>query len=533
MKLDVYRKIVRIDELTALGDRYRREGRSVVHCHGCFDIVHPGHVRYLQFAHQQGEVLIVSLTGDDAIEKSDGTRPYVPQELRAENLAALAFVDHVVIAPGPTAEPIIQTLQPDIYIKGKEYEHSSHPGFLSEKQLIESQGGRVIFSSGDVVFSSSVILNKLGELLEGDGLGNGTRLAACCRRWGVDLAGARERVGRAMAGRRVAVIGDAMLDHYVFCDATDVAGEAPILSVRPLQETTYLGGAAIIAAHLKALGAEPHLLTTIADDPPTAELLRRLEEMGIEHTSVAARHALPVKQRYLVDMQKLLKVDRADSQPLDSAAERRMLGALAEMRTHLDAAIFADFGYGTVTPPMLEQAIDLLRPHVGTIAGDVSGARRSLLSMRRVDLLTPTERELRGVMGDFEGSLPGVAMNVMKRLGAGRLAVTMGRKGCVLFHPRAEQTDRAHWFDQRLRSEYLPALAEHAVDPVGAGDAFTAAATLALAGGAELPAAGYLGSAAAALAVSRIGNQPVNADQLLAFLARRAELQPVPAAAAV
>src|SRR5690606_4404366 len=138
-----------------LGETCRAAGKTVVHCHGCFDIVHPGHVRYLRYAGQLGDVLVVSLTSDDAIEKGDGARPYVPQELRAESLAALEFVDHVVVADGPTAESVIRELRPSLYVKGKEYEGSKHPGFLAEQTLVEELGGRVMFSSGDVVFSST------------------------------------------------------------------------------------------------------------------------------------------------------------------------------------------------------------------------------------------------------------------------------------------------------------------------------------------------------------------------------------------
>jgi cytidyltransferase-like protein len=103
MKPQLARKIVTVEQLARLAQQYHDEGVQVVHCHGCFDVVHPGHVRYLQSAGSHGDVLVVSLTGDDAIEKADGTRPYIPQEYRAENLAALEFVDHVVIADGPTA----------------------------------------------------------------------------------------------------------------------------------------------------------------------------------------------------------------------------------------------------------------------------------------------------------------------------------------------------------------------------------------------------------------------------------------------
>lgn len=522
MKIDVASKVVALDSLAELADAHRRAGRSIVHCHGCFDIVHPGHVRYLQFAQQQGDVLVVSLTGDDAIEKGDGARPYIPQELRAENLAAISFVDHVVIADGPTAEPILTALQPDVYIKGKEYEHSAHPGFLAEKALVEQAGGRVIFSSGDVVFSSTNILDNLAERLSEDGLEDASRLAACCRRWAIDSNALRQMVGRDFAGKRVAVVGDSVLDRYVFCEAADVAGEAPILSVKPRHQRAYLGGAAIVAAHLRALGAQPHLITTVADDEASCELLDSLDEMGIEHSQWPIHRTLPHKQRFMVDRQKLLKVDHADTQPIDTKTERAMLATLSELRTQLDAAIFVDFGYGSLTIPLLAQAMPMLRPHVNTIAGDVSGARRTLLAMNDADLLTPTERELRSVVGDFDESLPTIAIRVMRQLSVPAMAVTMAERGCVLFHPRNAEPE--HWFDARLRSEYLPTLADRIDDPVGAGDAMLATMTLALSTGATLPQAGYVGSLAAACALATVGNLPVGCDAILRRAAGRPEL---------
>lgn len=523
MDLDISRKIVSTDDLASLGETCRAAGASVVLCHGCFDIVHPGHLRYLRFARTQGDVLVVSITGDDAIEKSDGTRPYVPQELRAESLASIEFVDHVVIAPDPTAEPTIALLRPEVYVKGKEYEHSADPRFLAEKTLVETSGGRVIYSSGDVVYSSSALIESAHAAVASDEGGEQRRLAACCGRWGLDAVSLSRTISGSFVGKRIAVVGDALLDRYVFCDATDVAGEAPILSVRPLDEATYLGGAAIIAAHLKALGASPHLITTVGPDADSALLHDRLDDQRIAHTTFDTRTALPSKQRFMVDTQKLLKVDRATNQPLDTTTQRRLMGTLAEMRSQLDAIIFTDFGYGTVTLSLLAEAMPTLRDSVGVITGDVSGARRTLLAMRQADLLTPTERELRSAMGDFDESLPTVASSLMRELRIGKLAVTMGRRGCVLLSPRED--DPADWFTaKRLRSEYLPSLAPHAVDPVGAGDAFLSAATLMLTTGAPLTHAGYLGSAAASLAIARVGNQPVTRDQLLAMLIARPEL---------
>jgi hypothetical protein len=288
-----------------------------------------------------------------------------------------------------------------VYVKGREYEQSTHPGFLAEKALVEANGGRVIFSSGEVVFSSTSLVESLARAPKGDGLDESFRLGACCERWGLGVGSLRRLIGEGFAGKRVAVVGDAMADRYVFCDATSVSGEAPVLSVRPLEESTYLGGAAILAAHVRALGASCHLVTTVAEDAVSATILEELDRRGVVYHTFATRRALPLKIRYLVETQKLLKVDQAQSQPLDSTTQREMMGTLAELRTSLDAVIFCDFGYGTVTHALLAEALPLLRPHVGVMAGGISGIQRTLLAFREFDLLVPKERELRGGGGRF------------------------------------------------------------------------------------------------------------------------------------
>ena len=521
MRLEVYRKIVPINALSDLAADHRAAGRRIVHCHGCFDVVHPGHVRYLEHAGRRGDVLVVSLTGDDAIEKSDGTRPYIPERYRAENLAALAFVDHVVIAPDATAEPVIRALCPDLYVKGKEYEGSSHPGFVREKELVESLGGRVMFSSGEVVFSSSAIIESLHEKAA-EGFDQRARLTADAARWGLDATAMTRRVSHGFAGLKVAVVGDSVRDRYVECEAGDVASEAPILSVRPRRETSYLGGAAVIAGHLRLLGAEPHLVTCLGEDPASTDLLASLDELDIACARVPGRSDVPTKQRYLVEEQKLLKVDRGEPSPLDTAGQKRVIDAVLGLG-ELDAVILADFGYGAITTALLDALVPVLRPRVRVLAGDVSGPRRSLLHMRGFDLLTPTERELRGVRGDFENSLPAVAGAAMTELQVPNTLVTLGGKGAVLLHPRHDERER--WFERRFRSDYLPALAERKVDVVGAGDALLATATLAAAAGASAPEGAYLGSLASSIAISRLGNVPVTREELLGSIRSRAELR--------
>ena len=180
MSSSLQRKILDLGELLSVVKAARDGGKTIVQCHGCFDIVHPGHVRYLEFARQQGDVLIVSLTGDSDMSKGH-QRPYIPQELRAENLAALMFVDYVYIDPSPAAEGILAQVKPDVYVKGREYEHSTDPAFLAEKGVVEAYGGRIIFSSGEIVFSSTELIERMSPSSEAEA----QRLALVAQRYGI------------------------------------------------------------------------------------------------------------------------------------------------------------------------------------------------------------------------------------------------------------------------------------------------------------------------------------------------------------
>src|SRR5437016_8854630 len=110
-------KVCTLDELIHFRRAARDAGKTVVHCHGCFDIVHPGHIHHLQFAKSLGDVLIVSVSADTHVNKGVN-RPLIPDDLRAASLAALECVDVVYLNGDPTAAQLLAELKPDIYVKG-------------------------------------------------------------------------------------------------------------------------------------------------------------------------------------------------------------------------------------------------------------------------------------------------------------------------------------------------------------------------------------------------------------------------------
>jgi bifunctional ADP-heptose synthase (sugar kinase/adenylyltransferase) len=250
-----------------------------------------------------------------------------------------------------------------------------------------------------------------------------------------------------------------------------------------------------------------------------------LDSEGVQSHLIQSRPSLVEKTRFLADDSKLLKVDRAQSLPLDSVAERHAALILEQQSKIADAVIFCDFGYGMITGGLLTRVLPTLRHNVRTLTADVSGGRANLLNFRNADLLCPTEREARMMLNDYDSGLSTVAWRLLDRTQARHLFVTLEKRGMVVFERRSQDRGSPDWAG-RLKSEQLPSFADHPVDRLGCGDALLAAATLALASGDDLMQAAYLGNAAAAIEIATLGNNPVEVGRLREWLQTRRELAP-------
>jgi rfaE bifunctional protein kinase chain/domain/rfaE bifunctional protein nucleotidyltransferase chain/domain len=509
-------KILTPDELAEVREELREEGQTVVQCHGCFDIVHPGHIRYLQFARDQGDALVVTLTGDASIDKGPD-RPYINENLRAENLAALEFVSYVAIDHHHWAGPILEKIKPDIYVKGKEYETKTDPRFAQEKELVEEYGGKVVFSSGDVVYSSTYIIEEFRDEFDLEQ----QKIQGFCQRHDIDHDGLESRLD-AFADLDVLVLGDPVLDHYIQCEDKGVASESPMLSVSPVHEEWYVGAAGLLARQLNALGANSTLLTTLADGEESDRFTERLrdEEVGLETVDVDDRPTF-VKSRYLVDDQKIFKVNQGRYSPVSTRATEELLERLDELLAEHDALVATDFGYGLFGPKMVQGIGDLARAHDKPYFVDASGSGTSnLLKFSDPRAATPTEDELRFAFGDKESGLSHLAVNYFDRTDADHLVLTLGKRGALLFYPPEEDGG-----ERRSQTEYLPAFLKHPLDPVGAGDVFLSALLAANLAGAEGPEAMYLGTCLSAIHITRMGNDPVPQGTLRGYLGNRGELR--------
>lgn len=490
-------KILTLEQLLVVREEIARAGETLVQCHGCFDIVHPGHIRHLLFAAAQGDRMIVSITADAFVNKGPD-RPMFTHDLRAENLAALAFVDWVYIHHEPTAIELLGDVKPDVYIKGAEYATADDQRFIDERDVVEANGGRIVFSSGDVVFSSTSIVESIQKVSRPDP--DIAQLAELAKTHDFSTAG----IGRALdsaKGKRVVVVGETILDTYTHCQWPEIADEHPMLSLKPVSSEHFDGGAAIVAQHLAALGTQPVLCTPIPRGFDARLFIDRMNDRGIDVIPIEVDGEMPEKKRFVVGRDKVMKLDCTSSFHLDASQQLNVVEQIRSV-ADLDCLVMTDFGLGLFGGGFAKGLCQSLRDQVELIVGDVSGARSSLLNMLGTDVLCPSVVELRLAMNDHDMSVTDLARRLIAKTKTAVIIVTLGGDGLVIVSAADE-----------IR---LPAMSHDPIDVLGCGDALLAGVCASMLGGGGVVESAYIGSVAASIAGSVMGNVAVGRMELIA-----------------
>jgi rfaE bifunctional protein kinase chain/domain len=495
---DYRRKIKTREELRAiLGPRPRP--RRVIMCHGTFDLVHPGHVRHLIYARTKADILVASLTGDAHISKAN-FRPFVPQQLRAMNLAAFEVVDYVVIDDNPEPLENILFLQPDYFAKGYEYTSGGLPPKTAEEvKALESYGGEIIFTPGDVVFSSSAFIEQAPPNLTTE------KLAVLMESENITFDALRRAVAN-LAGIRAHVVGDTIVDSQVHCSLLGGISKAPVPSLKYDTQVDCPGGAAVVAKHLRQAGAHVRFSTVLGDDPLKDFIVQDLQGQGIT-CAPFVDHTRPTTQKnvFLADGQRMLRVNKLDNRPISDRALEHLKAELARHR--VDVAIFSDFRHGIFGRRTIPELTACLPAGALSVADSQVASRwGNILDFQGFDLITPNELEARFALGDQDSTIRPLALDLYKRAACKTLILKLGDKGIITY--RAPSHDVRSFFT-------VDSFADKVADPVGAGDALLAYAALALVATGSPVIASVLGSIAAAVICERDINHPVAPADIL------------------
>ena len=311
------------------------------------------------------------------------------------------------------------------------------------------------------------------------------------------------------AGRRVLVLGDLMLDHYLWGRCERISPEAPVPVVEVQKETSSLGGAGNVAANLVALGAIPVLVGLVGDDPRAQQLFEAFAARGVDTRAIVRDATRPttMKTRIIAHSQQVVRADWESRADVTGEALRVLLGVIERELPKCHGLIVSDYGKGVITRTVLDMAIPPARAR--GIQVSVDPKESHIDAYRGVSIVTPNQLEAGYVMSQRitdEKSLMSVGWGLQKRLDAECALITRGPDGMSLFEKSGRYT-------------HLPTVAREVFDVTGAGDTVVGVVALALAAGADYPEACYLANHAAGVVIREVGTATCSPTQLRTSLA--------------
>lgn len=310
-----------------------------------------------------------------------------------------------------------------------------------------------------------------------------------------------------MVGRRIAVIGDAMLDAYVFGHVRRLSPEAPVPVVTVEREERWPGGAANVAKCLVALGARTRLCSVTGNDEYGRTLLEELRALGVDTSAVATDAARPttVKRRVLAQRQQLIRMDHESAAPLTKALEQRLLGKIRAAVRWAEAVVLSDYHKGFLTPAVCRAVLEEAKKRPVIVDPKAFGWER----FHGATVFKPNRRDAAAVLGgDLSEERDAVAgaRRALRGLGVKHVLLTRGERGMLL----VSRDGRA----PRL----LPALWREVFDVTGAGDVVASTLALAMAAGAGIDEAVWLANVAAGVKVGKLGAASVAPQEILDLL---------------
>ena len=492
-------KIKTINELVKIR---KKINKKFVLCHGVFDIVHPGHLHHLAYAKSKADYLITSVTADKFINKGI-YRPHVPEKLRALNLAMLEMIDFVVINNEKESLNILSKLKPDFYAKGFEYSRNNRPiETEKEKKIINSYGGKFLFTPGDIVYSSSKFLNlHLPNISK-------QKLKNLISEENIHLKNIIKDFEK-FKDIKVHVVGDIIIDTLLKTELIGGQTKTPTLSVLKKEEIDFVGGAGVVAKHLASAGAKVTISSIVGDDQLGNFALKDLKKNKIKCNLIVDKNRPTTNKKSIIcENHRMLKIDNLDNSPIDENKIMKLVNLIKKEKS--DCVIFSDFRHGIFHKDSILKLSNSIKKGTFKVADSQVASRwGNIGEFKNFDLLTPNEKEARFALGDQDSTVNALTQFLSDISNYKYIILKLGKKGIF-------SVDRANKKNPNQNKAYsIDSFVSKLIDPVGSGDALLAYATLSIIVSKKLSVASILGSIAAACECEKNGNIPITKKEVL------------------
>ena len=450
-------KIYSLKSLSKIIQRDKKKTRTIVHCHGVFDLLHVGHIKHLKKAKELGDKLVVTLTSDRYVNKGPG-RPVFNQTLRSEVLAAIDSVDYVAINDTPTAVYPIKIIKPNIYCKGKDYKNFNDDitgEIKNEIREIKKIKGRIVFTE-ELTFSSSRLINRSTDFFS-------IKQKKIIKR--ITKTSNFKTIKKIIDNfnkLKILVIGETIIDQYNFCEAVGKSGKEPMLVLKEIKKDQYLGGVLSIARNLSQFSNKITVLSMIGEKKDYLKDINKNLTKNIKTKFVYKENSPTiVKKRYVdsISQSKVIGIYNINDEILKKKDEIIFNKLLKkEIKKH-DLIIVSDYGHGLISKKsanLICKKSKFLALNAQVNAFNIGF--HTIRNYKNFNTLIINEKEIRHEMRDKVSKLEILMSNLSKEKNVKNLIVTIGSKGALLY----QKTKNKFY--------YAEAYADNIVDKVGAGD---------------------------------------------------------------
>ena len=499
------KKIIKIADLNNLVALLKKKGKKIVHCHGVFDLLHLGHFKHFQSAKKYGNILIVSVTPDKFVQKGFN-RPYFKSEERMQSLSSVEAIDFVVLNNSVNAVDIIKKIKPHYYCKGPDYKNFKDDitnQIKNELLAVENVGGRLVYTD-DPLYSSSAILNDMSGIYD-----LSQKFFLNKIRSKVNLVNFEQKIDQ-LKNLNVLVIGETIIDKYVFCEALGKSGKEPHLVLRDIKEETYPGGVIAIARSVSDFCKKVTVLSALGKNKKDVKYLKKNLSKNIK-TNFLHRSKSPtiIKKRYIehISNNKVLGIYTLNDDLLNKKEESIFKNMIEKEIKKNDIVIVSDYGHGLITKKLAKLLCKKSKFIALNAQSNSSNiGYHTIQKYKNVDCVVMNETELRQELRDKNEKTLHLTKKLSNMININNIIITKGSSGALFYNSKTK------------KSFNCPAFASKVVDKVGAGDSMLSIIAIMIKLKFDNLIALLLSSLAAALTVEEMSNKvPINKTKLLKY----------------
>ena len=486
-------KILLLDELIEKVRTFQREGKIVVQSHGVFDLIHPGILKHLNEAKEQGDILIVTVIKDKDVRKGP-ERPIFPENSRLENASSLEQVDYCSLVDDYTPFECVKRIKPDYFAKGRNYaerDRSIHSKiFEKERELVF--GKSIIYETDGFSFSSSHIINNFLDIYSEE---TKDFLKSFSKKYSFHNI---NKELDSLKGLNVLLIGDGIIDEYYYCESMGKSPKAQLIVNKYVTHEVFAGGAFAIANHVAGLCDKVQLVTLLGKEDSREDFVLDSLKSNV-NVKFFYRDDGPsvIKRRYInqYQEQKMFEINYINDSNISGKFESEVIDYLGSVIHEYDLILVSDFGHGFITNNLIRKIERF--PTKLAVNAQTNGANAGynlITKYNKTNFICLDAPEARLATQEKYAEIEHVAKKLLNNIDTDYLTITKGSKGSLCINRKGE-------------INRTPAFAIKVIDLIGAGDAFFSLSSLCFAMEMPMDLVSFFGNVIGALSVQVVGNK--------------------------